>query len=275
MSFDPYGIASQCFPVRFARQVRSRRISWQDYRHLQQFKAEIRHFVRSINPVAPLAAELRARHKRLVLLPLEIRLPWIQAETGCHSMTEYFHYAMSQLPKDVGVIMTQHPNEKVFATPQEAAAMRERYPNLIHIPELERYFSASLFLFEYVDAIASLSSSVRLQGALIWDKPLITRSFLGINNHLKNSFPYERSRSALNAWPTTQNNVLDWFVRYYSIPWEYSTNPDFTAPYFQKILNSYRASGLTFDMLPPIGSLQEMTSYTLRTLDAKSIINPQ
>ena len=87
------------------------------------------------------------------------------------SQFEFLQYVLSKVPEDIGVIVTSHPFYPQL-TEGWVKYFSNKYPNFIFDIIFQKYWSASQFLLNDVDAVITVSSSVGLQ-ALLWEKPLV------------------------------------------------------------------------------------------------------
>src|SRR5262249_33868801 len=83
---------------------------------------------------------------------------------------EYLYDVLAAAPKDVGVIVTEHPSDEPVlrrSGPNSILdALRRTFPNIIFLDEFRRYQSSSQFLVPRVDGVWSVSSSVGYQTLL-------------------------------------------------------------------------------------------------------------
>lgn len=272
LTIDPYGIASQCFPVVFSENLRALNASKDEKFLLNRLRKKVRQFYKENNPFLDILNQETSKYDNTVLFALECYVPWLYAETGYQTTEEYFHAVMKKIPSDIGVLVTQHPVLKLI-TSENFKELKTLYPNLIYIPELEQYSSSSLYTLDYVDAIVTLSSSVRHQGAFIWEKKIITDSNLGINSMLKNSYPLSEIRQALRATFNDQDGAFSWYLTHYCIPSFKLQEDQFLYGILERFIQKNK-KGIGFDFLPAFNSLQDIVDLTIWTVsktDPKSL----
>ncbi|PQA88552.1 HAD family hydrolase [Hyphococcus luteus] len=113
--------------------------------------------------------------RKTTLLPLQISGHYaFQEETGYHSQAEYCLDALSRLPAENAVLITQYIS-RLYSdkpiTPEFYRHIKEKFPNACYDFELEKLPSASQYLLQEVDEIVAATTALSVQ-ALAWDLPI-------------------------------------------------------------------------------------------------------
>jgi hypothetical protein len=112
--------------------------------------------------------DFRSRFDRLCLLPLQISNAFsFDAMVNYRTQFEYLYDFLAAAPKDVGVIVTEHPQgEPVLRRSgpfSNIDTLGRTFPNTIFLDEFRRYQSPAQFLVPRVDGVWSVSSSVPIR----------------------------------------------------------------------------------------------------------------
>jgi hypothetical protein len=96
-------------------------------------------------------------------------------QVGYDTQFEFLYDVLCAAPKDVGVIVTEHPSARPVLKRRGPHAnmdyLRNTFPNMIFLEEFRIYSTSSQFLVPRVDGVWSVSSSVGYQ-ALLFRKAL-------------------------------------------------------------------------------------------------------
>lgn len=272
--YDPFGIQSRSFPTKFGNEIKTTQVGVYEAWLLKNFKKTIRSRIDKLNPFKETLQQLRAKHPKIILLALEGLAPWIKEESDCANATEFFDYAMRRIPREAAVIVTQHPNHRAV-TADNLAAAQKAYPNLIYMDELEKYHSPSLFLLEYIDVVATISSATRTQANLLWDRNIVGDSKHGINAHFRNAYTFSQIDAALNTPPRPYVQTLYWYLLYYMLPFSLSDKEGFLDKYLAEFLANFRKYGRNPGLYPRIASLSEQIRRIESMPFAHDLLKPE
>lgn len=171
---DPVGVGKDAFLRRHADRILSTRIDPQQTAQLAELESHYRKVLLDHSPVT--RARARRHWSHVVLLPLQVSNYFmfdenVEADVRIQSQHEFLEYVLERVDPDVGVLTTLHGAEADWLTPEVAVAIRERFPNFIFDPDLQRVPWASQHCLPHVDGVLTVSSSVGLQ-AMLWDLPV-------------------------------------------------------------------------------------------------------
>ncbi|MFQ1711138.1 hypothetical protein ACK39D_01375 [Aeromonas veronii] len=88
------------------------------------------------------------------------------------SQYEVVEFALSNTPKNIAVIVTEHGYRRQISN-EQVDKLKEKYCNFIYLENIENVPGPSQFLVPYIDGVLTVSSSIAYQCAL-WRKPLFT-----------------------------------------------------------------------------------------------------
>jgi FMN phosphatase YigB (HAD superfamily) len=124
------------------------------------------------------------RHKfdKLVLLPLQVDNYF--AFNGCSAyknQLDFLQDVFAKLPRNWGVIVTTHGEYASSLDKYLQNNLRKEHQNYVFFDELLRVPTLSSCLLAHVDCVVSVSSSIALQAAVIYDIPVIAAGKSHIN----------------------------------------------------------------------------------------------
>ena len=137
---------------------------------------------------------LRKRFDRMCLLPLQVSNEFsFDGLVNYRTQFEYLYDVLAAAPKDVAVIVTEHPNGDPVLRRSGSCAnidmLRRTFPNIVFLDEFRQCQSPSQLLVPRVDGVWTVSSSVGYQ-ALLFSRLLGSPS----STELSNARMRQRSR---------------------------------------------------------------------------------
>jgi hypothetical protein len=129
---------------------------------------------------------LRKRFDRLCLLPLQVSNEFsFDGLVNYRTQFEYLYDVLAAAPKDVAVIVTEHPNGDPVLRRSGSCAnidmLRRTFPNIVFLDEFRQCQSPSQLLVPRVDGVWTVSSSVGYQ-ALLFNRLLGSPSSTELSN---------------------------------------------------------------------------------------------
>lgn len=218
--FDPAGLYANSVPAVCAAELKARRPSAVERARLDVMRAEYRAWLLAASPFHALERRMRARFRRLALLPLQFG-----GEAGFdlngpfRNQGELLLHVLERLPDGIGLVVTEHPTAHWLGEGVDEETRRwigRRWPQVTWVePAAMAHGSQALML--HVDDVAGLSSSLALQ-AMFWKKPLYVlghglplpyASAVGVE-HLDASRPLGDE--------TDHDGALAWMLNHYFVP---------------------------------------------------------
>lgn len=207
------------------------------------------------SPYRALCANLRQRHEKLLLLPLQFSGHYGFDGTCTYESQGALLQAVAEtVPKDVGIVVLPHSTAIYIGDVQEKEwldAFFVRHPNVLMHPTLSSILYPSQFMLSHVDGLASVSSSIALQG-LLWGTSICAlgdshincvASLHGLDSLKTADFEVNRDRSS---------HILSWLLHHYYIPGSYFFNPDWIYNYLTEGLHRWRKGVRDLSFFEPI-----------------------
>lgn len=237
----------------------------EDQAHLAELKQCLQKAISLRNPFRELLAEKKANFRSLVLVPLQFsNFYGFDGLCKFKSQYEFLEEVLRNAPSGVGIVATTHPEYPLLDC-ESAAYLEGKYGNLIWCPEFELFQSASQYLFEYVDAILTVSSSVALQ-ALLWDKKIISLG-QGFMAPVSDAKTLEGLGKALDAPSQSRDSFVGWILSHYAISARYLRDPQWFDNFLRRSLKSFR-QGVSIDSFYlPIDSFSKIKNSILEDLN--------
>lgn len=220
---------------------------------LDRFCENVR-LVENNNPFS-IIQKYKLRFKKLILLPLQFSQFYLfDSYANYVNQFDFLMDVLQQLDKyEVGVVVVCHPDYAILSD-EQVNFLKEKYNHFIYERWFDNYYSTSLFVMPYVDAVLTVSSAVAFL-TLIWEIPLVCfhpecfSSFadaIGINN-LENAF----NAGVQNK--SKKRKILYWLLTYFYFPETYlNCNELFINYIFNIINNKDQTRAYTFFQKPEI-----------------------
>ena len=231
------------------------------------------HMIAAFNLLDPFKSHnFRSHFDRLSLLPLQISNEFsFDGLVSYRTQFEYLYDVLAAAPKDVGVIITEHPSDEPVlrrSGPNSILdALRRTFPNIIFLDEFRRYQSASQFLVPRVDGVWSVSSSVGYQ-TLLFNCVLGSPPSTGLSN-VADASTFEHFFARLGRGKLANvEPFLAWLFERYLVPATLLSDGRWLRDYFQRRLDAARSSIDPIDAFVP-------TANADRLIDAWVIKTPR
>ena len=251
--FDHLGTHGQSAVARIGRLKLAAPITSDGRALVSAFRSQMAVAFNSLDPFR--SEDFRNYFKRLCLLPLQTSNAFsFDGLVKYRTQFEYLYDVLAAAPKDVGVIVTEHPyGEPVLKRSGPYAnieALRGTFSNLIFLDEFRRYELPSQFLVRQVDGVWTVSSSVGYQ-ALLFNRLLGSPPSTELSNvadatTLEDFFALLGRRK-----PTNADSFLAWLLERYLVPATLLANGRWFRDYLQRRLNAARSATDPVDAFVP------------------------
>lgn len=270
MYYDPCGAFGYNFLNKFKDEIKNFKITEAQVKQVQDLKDNVVKIIDENNPFAELLKEYKNKYKKLVLLPLCGTIP-IGDEYNFKNDYNLLSYVLENVPEDIGVFVTQH-GDGGFLNDRYLEYFRNKYKNFIYIKELHvhQYHSASVNLFNCVDAIINPISATGIMG-LLWDKKIISVSNY-FNDWMKDAQGVENIKEILNQPNENKNNIIYWYLTHYAVFEKRYSENDWLYNYFSKRIDKFQKEGITFDYYEQNEDIAELSEYIINHLE--TVYNP-
>lgn len=251
---DPCGMFADSFVTRFAPQIAATALTAAQEEFLAGFRQTFcDELLLAKNPFTRQELIGNKPVKHLLLLPLQIS-DYIAFEGCCDyaSQWDMLTQVLEQTPQHTGVVVTEHSDWGRMLTPAANAYLRRTYPHYIHSDRFEEFEYPSQYLLPLVDAVATVSSSVGIQG-LLWRKPVCALGNSHINA-MADVTDIAQLRNYLESGRYQAKDALLYFLltRYYFMGEGYLWHPAWLEPRLRYWLKAYREQGIDAGFFPPI-----------------------
>lgn len=268
--FDPRGLWAGSVPAREAAALRARRPSDDEAALATTFRRRFQSFFDATTPFAELERELRAQSPRVGFLPLQFG-----GESGFdlnapfRNQGEYLFHVLEQLPRDVGLIVVEHPTAHFIGDvidEETQTFLRARYPHVRFI-DFRSAEAAGQYLLHHADFVISVSSSLAIQ-AMFFRRPVVSvgrshlarwAEFAGIE-----ALPPADAPLAADA---TLEPLLAWLVSHYFVPIELARDATWLEAFLSRSVERARAGRRGVDFFDPCAPPERLAQLLFRELD--------
>ena len=167
--FDYNGTYQNSILFKNAKKIKAKKLSSNEEKILNSIRKIIVCSLVQTDPLKTYAKIIRKQYKKLVLIPLQID-DHISFNGCCHWENHklMLHDILNIIDKDIGVIVTQHPDSKrKVINVEEICNFEKLYPNFIYFSDTENIPMLSQWWLLYVDGLLTVSSGVAYQAALL------------------------------------------------------------------------------------------------------------
>lgn len=238
---DPCGKLGQSFIRRFADAIRATPLGDDDRARLKRLRAAfLDETLRPRSPFAGLKESWRDRFDSVWLVATHLDANPVVGELNHQPFLDYLSWVLDSVGERVGVVVSQHPSFQQPLTPEVLTWLADSHPNFIVVDKEWEVNCSSHFLFDAVDGVIGLDSSV-MQHALLWGKKIVTL----IDNHMTGFADATDLRDlsdvARRPLPPDRDAALHWLLTRYYVPQSYMYDAAFLRPRLESHLRRARA----------------------------------
>jgi hypothetical protein len=225
---------------------------------------------------------LRSRFDRLCLLPLQVSNEFsFDGLVNYRTQFEYLYDVLAAAPKDVAVIVTEHPNGDPVLRRSGPCAnidmLRRTFPNIVFLDEFRQCQSPSQLLVPRVDGVWTVSSSVGYQALLfsrlLGSPPSTELSNVADATTLGDFFARLGHRRSSNV---DADNFLAWLLERYLVPASLLTDGRWFHDYLQRRLDAARGTSDPIDAFVPTADADRlMDAWIVKTPPPLMMTSPQ
>lgn len=267
-SFDPYGTISEGSYITLQTQedLESRIAELEQYRPiLDSIRKTIVAFSGRYSGDITSLRGLRSRWKKVVLLALQPLGREADRRYFSHGY-EIVEYVLNSLPRDVGLLVTEHPSFPEINREQHGY-LAEQFPNYIYSTELQNCWSPSTICLPFVDAVVGVSSTVLLHAHALGIRTFSigTSCFSALNSENNLDAFFQRMINDA-AFKNEELHILDLISRY-SVPKGLYTTA-WLGDYLNRLMSAKMGS------LPLIAKAADLARFYEARPFPKSIFKP-
>ncbi len=266
MFFDHLGMHGRSVIGRFGRRIAAGAVTTEGHALVSAFRSKMALALKVSDPFE--SRDFRSRYDRLCLLPLQVSNEFsFDEQAPYRSQFEFLYDVLCSAPKDVGIIVTEHPAGRPVLKRRGPHAnvdyLRKTLPNLIFFDEFRTYATTSQFLVPRVDGVWSVSSSVGYQ-ALLLGRTLGTPSSAHLSQ-IAHATTFREFFEQLGA-PTHRNldAFLAWQLERYLVPEALYSDGPWLCDYLQRRLNSAKSATDPVDAFVPIAETDQLTDAWIK-----------
>jgi hypothetical protein len=238
---DPCGKLGRSFTRRFAADIRAAPLDDAGQARLGRLRAAfIDATLRRRSPFAGLKESRRDRFDSVWLVATHLDANPVLGDLSHQPFLDYLSWVLDSVGERVGIVVSQHPSFQQPLTPEVLTWLADSHPNFIVVDKEWEVNCSSHFLFDAVDGVIGLDSSVT-QHALLWGKKIVTL----IDNHMTGFADatdlHDLSDVARRPLPPDRDAVLHWLLTRYYVPQSYMYDAAFLGPRLESHLRRARA----------------------------------
>jgi hypothetical protein len=247
---------------------------------LSAFRSQMAAAFDSLDPFRYQA--LRRRFDRSCLLPLQVSNEFsFDGPVNYRTQFEYLYDVLAAAPKDVAVMVTEHPNGDPVLRRSGPGSnidmLRRTFPNIVFLDEFRQCQSPSQLLVPRVDGVWSVSSSVGYQ-ALLFNRLLGSPSSTELSN-IADATTFEDFFARLGHRKATNvnaDNFLAWLLERYLVPATLLTDGRWFHDYLQRRLDAARRAADPINAFVPTADADRlMEAWIVKTPAPQTMASPQ
>lgn len=216
---DPAGLHQYSYLSKYKRELKKFKLSVIEKKYVRNLQDTCIKAFSEKNIFLQDLKLLREKYRFLVLLPIQFSQYYLfDCLTKFKSQFDYVTGCLEQIPHDIGVIFTMHPEYPLFDD-DTVSYIKSVYPNAVFLENSRFVYSASQWLMPYIDAVITVSSS------LGWQTLLFRKKLFALGN---GNMDYIADAQSLNNMYEVMENeyvnkdaILWFFITKYAISAEY------------------------------------------------------
>lgn len=268
---DPGGVYDRSVIEALLPQILSRPAPEDALAGLAELRRHFCGLIRERSPFASEIARLRERFEAVVLLPLQYGGYYtFDGFFAGRTQSDLITHVLEQLPRDVALLITRHlPNEP---NNESLRSLYASYDNFVFLPQTEHFANASDLLLPFVDAVASVTSSLALK-ALFFGKP----TYHVGREYWRNLWNGEGLRGFCTAadpeQQAKQDRFLAWYLLAFSLPQHGNEISGWTHGLYERLWEAHRDRRLPDELLcyleSPTERVASLITHTDRNFPAR------
>jgi FMN phosphatase YigB (HAD superfamily) len=167
VSYDPCGLYKSSAIARYADEIKASSLDDIGQSTIDKLRSHMALALTEHDPVGGLIERLRPEFKKILLFPLQTEGQYgLLHATGMERYADAIERVLDTIPAAIGLLVTLDPERSEPVDENEIAALQRRFPNLLHIPALDRIPMAASFALPHIDGVVAVSSNLAFQAAL-------------------------------------------------------------------------------------------------------------
>lgn len=249
--FDPFGVFKDSFIRKFSSELKNFKITVKQSNLLKNFCATYSSFIEKNNPIKEV--NITKGFDKVILVPLQVsgyfafddNLP---DDTEFNSQLDFLRHVLNEVDSTIGVYVTLHGAEDDFLTIEVLKDLQHKFPNFLYKEEVQKVRWCSQWILPYVDAVATVSSSVGLQ-AVLWGKPVFVygHSHLATFNAGKLSAAHDIIENKNQSKNDYEGALFYLLTRYYPLMSSKLDNGDWLYNFYEQAFNKFKNGKIDFN----------------------------
>ncbi|MCH9267728.1 hypothetical protein [Pantoea ananatis] len=230
--FDPCGINIHSIINTLASELNCLKNDYVSDEFVNEIRNGLLHDVKENNLYIEKIALFRDKFKKLILLPLQSNGHYnFYCATEFNNQFDYLYYVLMSVPRNFGVIVTNHPDDKTL-NEITITYLEKTFANFIYIKDFESHHSPSQFILPHVDSLVCVSSGLCYQ-AMIWEKPV----YLVGESPFSKLFRNLKELSVDSCFENVNYSaILMWLLTHYFASYTYIKNGKWLTNYIKNFL---------------------------------------
>lgn len=167
VSYDPCGLYESSALARHADEIKAVSLDDLGRSVIDKLRSRMALALTERDPVGGLIETLRPEFKKIILFPLQVDGQYgLLHATGLERHADAVERVLVTIPADIGLLVTLDPERGEPLDADEIAGLQRRFPNLLHVPALDRIPMAASFALPHIDGVVAVSSNLAFQAAL-------------------------------------------------------------------------------------------------------------
>lgn len=240
---DPCGINTSSIINVLSDEFKNIKNDTESYEFVQHIRTNILNDVNSNSFYKDKINSLKDNYKNLILLPLQSNGHYnFYCATDFRNQFDYLCFVLSVVPKDVGIIVTNHPDDKTL-NERTLAYLKRKFMNFIYIDGIENHHSPSQFILPHVDALICVSSGLCYQ-AMIWEKPV----YIVGKSHFRNIFKsIDELTDNSDFEKVNYSAIVKWLLTHYFASYSYIKNGKWLGVYIERMMLAIKSERITLE----------------------------
>lgn len=261
---DPYGLWAKSIPCVAAPELLQRTANEEERRLLERIRTQYRSHFESTSPFHGLETQMRKRHRRLCLLPLQFAgEPGFELNSPFRNQGEYLFHVLERLPADLGLLVIEHPTAHWIGDiidDETREYVRGQYPQVTFV-DWQRVESAGQYLIHHVDYVISISSSLGLQ-AVFWSKPLAAVGWSHLQPYATFNDLEHIDASVAPEDGAKHDGALAWLFRHYYMHEHYGLHSaEWLDRFFRTCKDRLNGGSAGLELYDPIAPTDELVKH--------------
>jgi predicted HAD superfamily hydrolase len=216
VGYDPCGLYGSSAIARYADDIKAFSLDNLGRSAIDKLRSRMALALAEHDPVGSIIEKLRPEYKKLLLFPLQTDGQYgLLHATGLERYSDAVERVLETIPASIGLLVTLDPERCEPLDADEIAALQRRFPNLLHVPALDRVPMAASFALPYIDGVVTVSSNLAFQAAL-FRIPVFTIGHS--HTAIVSCGGIDAAAETLSASPLIdRDNVLYWVLTHHNV----------------------------------------------------------